>query len=244
MDAGGASMNKLTVELHLGDCLEVMRGMPENSVDTCITDPPYRLTSGGHTDGHNGLCEHFDRLWGYSNNGELFNVPNFEDWLPLVFSTSKENAELFMMVNDKNLQGALNTATNTKYKLHNLIVWDKQIKIVNKWFMKQCEYILYFWKGNARKINDMGTSQLFSMNPGNIGNKIHPSEKPVELMKMIIENATNEGDTILDPFMGSGTTGVACVQTGRNFIGIEIDPTYFAIAEKRIADAQKQLRLI
>lgn len=62
-------------------------------------------------------------------------------------------------------------------------------------------------------------------------------------MKWVLNNYTNEGDTILDPFMGSGTTGVACVQTGRNFIGIEIDPTYFAIAEKRIAEAQMQLRL-
>jgi DNA modification methylase len=62
-------------------------------------------------------------------------------------------------------------------------------------------------------------------------------------MRWAIENYTNEGDTILDPFMGSGTTGVACVQTGRNFIGIEIDPTYFAIAERRIKEAQMQLRL-
>ena len=62
-------------------------------------------------------------------------------------------------------------------------------------------------------------------------------------MRWAIENYTNEGDTILDPFMGSGTTGVACVQTGRNFIGIEIDPDYFAIAERRIKEAQLQPRL-
>ena len=59
----------------------------------------------------------------------------------------------------------------------------------------------------------------------------------------LVENASNEGDTILDPFMGSGTTGVACVKTGRNFIGIEIDPDYYAIAEKRIAEAQLQTRM-
>jgi DNA modification methylase len=62
-------------------------------------------------------------------------------------------------------------------------------------------------------------------------------------MKWCIINYTNETDTIFDPFMGSGTTGVACVQTGRNFIGIEIDPKYYAIAEKRIKDAQQQMRL-
>jgi len=69
----------------------------------------------------------------------------------------------------------------------------------------------------------------------------HPNKKPVSLMRWCIELATNPGDTILDPFMGSGTTGVACVQTGRNFIGIELDEDYFKIAEKRIAEAQPPL---
>jgi len=71
----------------------------------------------------------------------------------------------------------------------------------------------------------------------------HPSPKPIELYKWILEVVTNPGDLILDPFMGSGTTGVACVQTGRRFIGIEIDPKYYAIAEKRIAEAQLQIRM-
>ena len=69
----------------------------------------------------------------------------------------------------------------------------------------------------------------------------HPWAKPLYLVRFLVARWTNPGDTILDPFMGSGTTGVACVQTGRNFIGIEIDPTYYAIAEKRIAQAQRQM---
>jgi len=75
----------------------------------------------------------------------------------------------------------------------------------------------------------------------NNGSKYHPWQKPVKLLERIIKASSNPGDTILDPFMGSGTTGVACVQTGRNFIGIEIDPGYFEIAKKRIAEAQMQL---
>lgn len=76
-----------------------------------------------------------------------------------------------------------------------------------------------------------------------LSRKNHPSPKPVEYMRCIINRFTNEGDTVLDPFMGSGSTGVACAQTGRKFIGIEIDPVYYAIAEKRIKDAQQQMRL-
>lgn len=71
----------------------------------------------------------------------------------------------------------------------------------------------------------------------------HPSPKPLAAMKLLIEKYTKPGWTIVDPFMGSGTTGIACVLAGRNFIGIELDPNYFAIAQKRIADAQAQLTL-
>jgi site-specific DNA-methyltransferase (adenine-specific) len=73
---------------------------------------------------------------------------------------------------------------------------------------------------------------------------LHPTQKPLALMQVIVNDLTRPGDTIFDPFMGSGTTGVACVKTGRNFIGCEIDPGYFAIAEKRIAEAQMQLPLL
>ena len=69
----------------------------------------------------------------------------------------------------------------------------------------------------------------------------HKSQKPIKLLVELVEKFTNPSDTILDPFMGSGTTGVACVQTGRNFIGIEIDEGYYRIAEKRIAEAQRQM---
>ena len=72
---------------------------------------------------------------------------------------------------------------------------------------------------------------------------LHPTQKPVDLLEYLIKTYTNEGDTVLDFTMGSGTTGVACVKTGRNFIGIEIDPDYYAIAEKRIAEAKMQPRL-
>lgn len=73
--------------------------------------------------------------------------------------------------------------------------------------------------------------------------KNHPTEKPLNVMEWLVKMTTNEGDTVLDPFMGSGTTGVACVNTGRNFIGIEKDEPYFEIAKKRIEDAQLQMRL-
>ena len=74
----------------------------------------------------------------------------------------------------------------------------------------------------------------------NVENKNHPSEKPIKLMKILIKNSTNEQDKVLDPFMGSGTTGVACKELNRNFIGIELDEKYFNIAKERIEKAQNK----
>ena len=89
-------------------------------------------------------------------------------------------------------------------------------------------------------ILNLGTrypSSVVKVSNGN-NNMVHPTQKPVALMEYLIRTYTNEGETVLDNCMGSGTTGVACVNTGRDFIGIERDDAYFAIAEKRIADAQ------
>ena len=80
------------------------------------------------------------------------------------------------------------------------------------------------------------TIQKFGRNRG-----LHPTQKPVDLMAYLIRTYTNEGETVLDFTMGSGTTGVACVNTGRNFIGIELDETYFNIAKERIDKAQKEI---
>jgi DNA modification methylase len=84
-------------------------------------------------------------------------------------------------------------------------------------------------------------SRIFRYRPQNMdGGKVHPTQKPIALMKWCVEKISRPGDTILDPYMGSGTTGIACAQLGRNFIGIEKDPHYFAIAERRIRAAEAQ----
>jgi DNA modification methylase len=86
-------------------------------------------------------------------------------------------------------------------------------------------------------------ARIYKRNPlssGDYKNRAHKTQKPVSLMLWVLENYSKIGDTIFDPFMGSGTTGVACMQLGRNFIGCEIDPNYYAIAEKRIKEAASQ----
>jgi site-specific DNA-methyltransferase (adenine-specific) len=102
-------------------------------------------------------------------------------------------------------------------------------------------------KGCERTINNCGTSDILSIplkrNKDNNGNNIHDSEKPVRLMEVLIENSSNEGEIVLEPFMGSGTTAIACKNLNRHCIGIEIDETYYNIADKRIKEAQQQITL-
>lgn len=107
----------------------------------------------------------------------------------------------------------------------------------------QClEFILMLRKGGERWINDMGTINCLSV-PNIIGNKQHPTEKPVPLMRILIENSIRKGDVVLDPFMGSGSTAIACIQSERHFVGYEIDEQYYTIACRRIKNESRQLNI-
>ena len=109
---------------------------------------------------------------------------------------------------------------------------------MGQFYMSQFEYIIFLRKGRGVKINNCGTSDLLSIpnkkTKDENGKNIHDTEKPVKLMKILIENSSQVGDIVLDPFMGVGSTGVACKELNRNFIGIELDSDYFNIAKERI----------
>jgi site-specific DNA-methyltransferase (adenine-specific) len=136
------------------------------------------------------------------------------------------------MVNARNLTRLQVEAEKAGFAFQNILIWEKNNVTPNRYYMQQAEYILLLRKGPARTINNPGTSNVLKV-PNIIGRKVHPTEKPVELMKILIENSSQPGDTILDPFMGSGSTGVACIENDRRFIGIEIDKKYFDIANGR-----------
>ena len=107
-------------------------------------------------------------------------------------------------------------------------------------YMSQFEYIMFFRKGKGVKINNCGTSDILSIpnkkTKGADGKNIHDTEKPVELMKILIENSSKVGQLVCDPFMGIGSTGIASIMTGRRFIGTEFDEKYYNIACERIAE--------
>lgn len=193
----------MNVQLFCGDCLEVMKGIPDKSVDAVITDPPYDLDNLTK----DALMEQFRRV---SKGVTIVFCPPENLWQP--------NPDQWLF-------------------------WIKPISTKNtsKSYSRFVE-IIQVWNGSIWNC-DRHWSQYTNVFQDLVDGKDHPYQKPVSMIERLVLNHTGVLAKILDPFAGSGTIGVACVQTGRNFIGIEIDENYFKIAEKRIADAQQQMRL-
>lgn len=230
----------MSSQLIHGDCLEEMKKIPDGSVDLVLTDPPYKTISGGNKtpkwiSGYGSSVLH-------KNDGKIFDFNNItpDQWAKEVYRVLKDNSHCYIMSNYLNLFETQEAFINAGFKGHNLLVWEKNTANANRWYMKNCEYTLFFYKGKAKSINNASTKTVHKYK-NIIGNKKHPTEKPVELMSLYISNSTNDGDTVYDPFMGSGTTGVACKNLNRNFIGIELDKDYFEIAKKRIEETPERL---
>ena len=309
------------IKLYLGDCLEVMKSMPDKSVDAVITDPPYyKVADAG-----------WDRCWKTRDD--------FINWLEIAAiqwrRILKDNGSLYVFADDK-MAAYVQTMLDRYFLLLNHLVWNKSTTSFASTYAKNfrsyaptTERILFYsaqydptgWETvkldmnnfvplreyfrkyqeatglNIKQINerlghrkaehafywgstqwDLPTPETYAEIrglPSNHGfvpreyedlrrpfnadekslevlegppvrgleNTAHPTTKPLWIMREFVTRSTYEGMTVLDCFAGSGTTGVACVQTGRNFIGIEIDPTYYDIATKRIFEAQQQPQL-
>jgi len=216
------------------DYLIGIKNIKDNFIDLVITDPPYKLVAGGKTAGSTGGIFTPSEA---SKSGKCFKENNikFSDWSLDTYRVLKNGGHCYVMVNDRNMQELLNAFTKVGFKVLNILFWDKGNVTPNKWYMKAGEFIVMFRKGKAININNMGDSTLLEFK-NIIGHKLHPTEKPVDLITKLILNSSKENDIILDPFMGSGTTAVACINAKRQYIGFELDTTYYELANKRIQD--------
>lgn len=215
-----------TVTLYKGDCLEVMDKLIEKGVkvDTIITDPPYGISFQS-----NHRLKKYDAI---KNDDSL-------SWLDAFakkcYDLANDNTAHYIFCSYHNID-KFKMAFEKYFKVKNLLVWEKNNTSMGDLkgnFASKTEFILFLHKGR-RLINGKRDSNILKFK--RTGNKYHPTEKPVDLMEYLIEKFTDKDETVLDPFMGSGTTGVACVNTNRKFIGIELDEKYFEIAETRIKE--------
>lgn len=206
--------------LHLGDCLEYMRTLPDGCFDAVVTDPPYGI---GYVAG-NGGDNHARHAYRKHKNRPIYGDDKAFDPSPFLRF-------------DRVIMFGGNHFSNHLPPSRGWVVWDKNAGVKPNTFSDaeliytNCDVPLrifpHMWKGIQRD-SEVGEGSF------------HPTQKPAALMVWLLRHYTRPGDTIFDPFMGSGTTGVACMQLGRNFVGCEIDPGYYAIAEKRIREAAAQ----
>lgn len=209
--------------LYLGDCLEVLPTLAQ--VDAVFADPPYNV----------GLK--------YATYDDRKEKDDYRNWCAAWFSECKRLSRSSVVITPGMVSVPMWIADIER--THYLIAWTKQNNCSRNYIGKTSgfqtwEPILVFGKAQQCILRDSVDVPISRQK--DTGS--HPCPKPLKLLRWIVEAFTRPDDTVLDPFMGSGTTGVACVQTGRKFIGIEIDPTYFDIACKRIADAVAQPRLV
>jgi len=203
-------------DLYHGDVLEVLDKLIVDGVkvDAVVTDPAYKVITGGKN-GQKGKPSGILT----ANKQLMKSIPEFSEWLPKCYEILNDDSHIYVMTNLLNLQKMMTEIENAGFVIHNLLVWKKNTPTPNKWYMKNCEYTIFARKGKAKFINNCGSQTVHeSKNPRN---KLHPTEKPVDLMKMYVSNSVKKGQVVLDPFKGSGSTMVACEELGISSIGID-----------------------
>jgi site-specific DNA-methyltransferase (adenine-specific) len=233
----------MKIELMLGDCLEVMAGIPDGSVDMVLCDLPY-----GTTQNKWDSVIPFDPLWAHywrvlKPNGAVVLTAAQPFTSALVMSQIK--AFKYQWVWEKSKPtGHLNAKKQPMRKHEDVLVFYRQQSTYNPQGLRDTNAVVSRTnRGNygecSRTTVQTQTGYPHSLLKYSTENGVHPTQKPVALMEYLICTYTNEGETVLDNCAGSGTTGVACVKTGRSFIGIERDEGYFKIAQDRISEAEE-----
>ena len=250
------------IELIQGDCLEAMKSIPAESVDMVLTDPPYGTTAckWDSVIPFDKMWEQLNRIIKPNGAIVLFGSEPFSSALRM----SNIKNYRYDWIWEKNFSGGFATAKKIPMKYHeNISIFYKKLPTYNPQFEDYADSVKKRFKEgdsvNVDKQKDNSTNQIHNgfgpssppvishkrgKYPSSVqkikgvpnanGARVHPTQKPVALMEYLIKTYTNEGETVLDFTMGSGTTGVACKNLNRKFIGIELDPEYFKIAKKRI----------
>jgi len=255
-------MVKTTHKIILGDALKVLKTIPDESIDLVFADPPYNMSK------KKGLGWKYSKHVTMQEEWDIFSKDDFSkfnrEWLKECFRVLKHGGSLWISGSFHNIYqlGFMIQEFHPDIKINNSIVWFKpnaQPNITCRFFTESTEHLIWASKnGNSKKwkfnynwtkngiedtINPLGkqTRNVWSIPLTPKKEKwagAHPTQKPFELLRRIILSCTDEGDTVLDPFIGSGTTSAVAKYYGRNSIGIELNKEYRDIMEKRLREDQ------
>lgn len=247
-------------ELYQGDCLEVMRSMPSESVDFIFADPPYFLSNDGFSVQSGKQVSVNKGEWDRTKGIEA-DFQFHKTWISEAQRLLKANGTLavsgtyhsifqcgfalqtlgFKILNDLiwfKPNAAPNLAGRNFAAAHETIIWasktEKSKHLFNYLLMKQTDFPGDQLKNPGKQMRSVWSIPATPAREKSHGK--HPTQKPLALLERLILASTQEGDIVLDPFMGSGTTGVAAILQNRNFLGIELDTAYVELAKKRIGE--------
>lgn len=213
------------------DCIEGMKAIPDESIDLIVTDPPYLMNY--KTNRRKNKEHKFCTTIKNDDNPDLI-----RDYINECYRVMKNDTACYMFCNINKVDVFKINLEKAGFNIKNMIIWVKNVHTAGDLvaqYGKKYEILFYVNKGRCPIRNGrIADVWEFPRVSGKI--QVHQNQKPVELIKQCIEKSSNLGDIVYDGFMGSGTTAIACLETGRHYIGYELDPEYFEIAEQRISD--------
>lgn len=230
-------VEKDNVKLYCGDCLDVMKDVKDGSVDLVITDPPYEISTSGA-----GLYKQADKQ--YVKELEGMKDGFSEEVLDELCRIMKK-INIYFFCSQKQIIPLLDYFVEKRKCNWNIISWHKTnpIPACGNKYLTDTEFILFFREKGVKVYGSFDSKRTWYATPLNQTDKKkygHPTVKPQSILTNLVVNSSQDGWVVLDPFMGSGSTGVAAVNTGRKFIGIEINEKYFEIAKERISSADQK----
>jgi DNA modification methylase len=228
----------------LGDCYEIIKQIPDKSIDCIYTDIPYLFSTGGSGDSELGrqIAQTQAEIKDISNG---INYDILDDFVRVM-----KKINCFIWCSKEQITYILNYFQN-KGAYFEILTWNKSnpIPATNNTFLPDIEYCLYFRESGVKLNNGYEFKSKWYTSPINQKDKSifsHPTIKPLELVKRHLQHTTQENDIILDPFVGSGTTAIACKELNRNYICIEISPKWHTVAADRLnnIDIYGQMSLV
>lgn len=228
-------------KIYNADCLEVIKQIPDNSIDLILTDPPYNISKGRRSFTRDGKKINLDfGDWDKYSTEDYFSF--ITSYLTECFRIMKNNSSIYCCISPQFISYLKNIWLSTGGTDGHTIVWYKSNPVPH--FLKcnwinSIELISYMKKGKPVFNFDLQKNMHNLFSTGVVSGferTDHPTQKPIKLFRKFINVSSNPDDIVFDGFLGSGTTAIACIRSNRNYIGCEIDKGYFDIANKRIAN--------
>jgi DNA modification methylase len=216
--------------LYLGDCRDVLRTLGTGGIAAVITDPPYGINT--KSDGAGKL-----NPWADLCNAAFW----YADWLAACQRLVFPKGCVWTFLNWRSLPTFQKASCDIRWPIESLLVWDKEwIGPGGQKGLRPSYELAALFAGDDFAIDDRGIPDIRRAKWSSQKPHGHPAEKPEDLMSWLVLISTERAGKVLDPFMGSGTTGAAAVKAGREFVGVEMDPEWFSVACRRIEEAQRQ----